>query len=630
MIKYSKLLVIVGIFWAFGCQNAIAEDHFWQQTNGPYGGLVQTLSIDSNGFVYAGGGLGGVFRSSNKGTVWEQISLGTTHLGISSIITDSDGHVYFSTRGDGIYRAGETFNSWEKINEGLTSLKVHSLGILPGGSLFVTTKDGLYKSSNHGDKWTNVSAINARSINAFRIHEDGLFIVSDSALLSYSSDGGENWHKIKEFENMSITSIAVGSDSNLYVGTSFGEVFHSKGYQGTWDLLTSFETKRSIKLLEIDPKGNLYVSWDGPWASGILGGFYSSSDNGINWRQFNTLDPSSILLTDDEIYIGTGEGIYHSEDNGTSWTRKNSGFISERVNDIVINQDDVLFAGSYGGVFRSDDNGNNWTEINNGLTDHGILDMAVSRTGDLFVGTYLSSIFRSTDNGNTWVNKSNGLPVRNNWIMSIEINSRNEIFAATTGHGVFRSTDNGDSWTPVNDGLADSTPYWTMAIASDDVIYVGSWRGAVFRSANNGLSWQKIETKNEIIDYFSSLAVDSKGRLYVGAANTGVYRYSERDHLWIQVNNGLEVPNIRSLTVDSKDIIFAGTTGSLDYSKYTGETVYKSVDMGANWILINSGLHHARIKALAINSKGFIFAGTWGGGVFRSVQPVSSQETADN
>ncbi|MGH7452726.1 MAG: T9SS type A sorting domain-containing protein, partial [bacterium] len=52
--------------------------------------------------------------------------------------------------------------------------------------------------------------------------------------------------------------------------------------------------------------------------------------------------------------------------------------------------------------------------------------------------------------------------------------------------------------------------------------------------------------------------------------------------------------------------------------------VFRSTDNGEHWTPINTGLTYAYVIALAINSKGYLFAGTDGGGVFRSVQPTTA------
>src|SRR5207249_2650015 len=61
--------------------------------------------------------------------------------------------------------------------------------------------------------------------------------------------------------------------------------------------------------------------------------------------------------------------------------------------------------------------------------------------------------------------------------------------------------------------------------------------------------------------------------------------------------------------INSSGDIFAGTPGG---------GVYRSTDDGDNWTLVDNGLTNTWVTALAINSSGDIFAATLGGGAFRS------------
>ena len=120
------------------------------------------------------------------------------------------------------------------------------------------------------------------------------------------------------------------------------------------------------------------------------------------------------------------------------------------------------------------------------------------------------------------------------------------------------------------------------------------------------------------------MIIDSENRLYYGAVEKGIFRYSFEDNNWIQLNNGLSNTTIRSLILINDTLFFAGTSGAKDYTDFLGDDMFRSLDKGENWVLLNTGLNHPRIKALAVNSKGILFAGTWGGGVYKSVFPVTN------
>ena len=76
---------------------------------------------------------------------------------------------------------------------------------------------------------------------------------------------------------------------------------------------------------------------------------------------------------------------------------------------------------------------------------------------------------------------------------------------------------------------------------------------------------------------------------------------------WVQTNGPQGGDGIAMASNAAGDV-FVGTQGG---------GVFRSTDDGATWTAVNNGLTGTNVRALAINSSGDIFAGTFGG-VFRS------------
>jgi len=146
---------------------------------------------------------------------------------------------------------------------------------------------------------------------------------------------------------------------------------------------------------------------------------------------------------------------------------------------------------------------------------------------------------------------------------------------------VYRSTDNGGSWTLANIGLT-STDVEALAVKGSNYhVFAGTHSimgkgGGMFRSTDNG------DTSTEQNGGFTAFDVNSVvispiGHIFAGAAG-GVFRSMNDADQWNDVSSGLLPPG------------------------------------GNVWAVATGG----------IASGGFAYAGTAGGGVFRSVQSTAA------
>lgn len=188
---------------------------------------------------------------------------------------------------------------------------------------------------------------------------------------------------------------------------------------------------------------------------------------------------------------------------------------------------------------------------------------------------------------------------------------------AGTNHAVFRSSDNGNTWS-----LSDLLHSYirSLTVAPDGFIYAASWSGSAgvngaHRSADNGGHWEDLGLRVEA----NEVAVNSKGHIFVGSLN-GIDRSVDGGANWTRSNVGLTNSSVYSVCIGPDDAIFAGTLGG---------GVYRSQDDGATWSHV--GLAGKTVRACAVTPDGSILVGDRGGtGVYRSVdngdtwQPVNA------
>lgn len=195
------------------------------------------------------------------------------------------------------------------------------------------------------------------------------------------------------------------------------------------------------------------------------------------------------------------------------------------------------------------------------------------------------------------------------------------VYAGSFGLGLFRSEDRGATWTKSGEGVAD--PFiLALATGKDGAIFAGTFRGGVFRSRDQGKSWQAINNGLKRLEVKSLLAVGDG--LYAGTSD-GVYRLAATDR-WAVVTTGLDDILVHALAFSSDGTLFAGTSGK-------GIVRFKAQSTGwirqQNALRDHEGMTENFIRVLTIDPHGGIYAGTFDGGVFLSVdggitwQPIS-------
>jgi ligand-binding sensor domain-containing protein len=127
----------------------------------------------------------------------------------------------------------------------------------------------------------------------------------------------------------------------------------------------------------------------------------------------------------------------------------------------------------------------------------------------------------------------------------------------------------------------------------------GTWGGNIYRNVNN--EWSLINEGMDVA-FIWGIEVTEFGYIFV-ATEKGIY-VNEGDDEWTLV--GLEEYDVRDIVFDSNGYLYAGTWGG---------GVFKSEDNGTSWTEINDGLVNLAINSLAVTSDDVLFAATFGTGI---------------
>jgi photosystem II stability/assembly factor-like uncharacterized protein len=416
---------------------------------------------------------GRIARTSDGGATWTEIvdALPGGSVFRALVIDPSDPAVVYGAFLNeplgigGMLKSSNRGTNWDRADSGLSVMDIRALTVDPVNRATVYTggRDGLFKSIDRGENWTKLADFQLPAPSFSPPIPPPPFGAGPALLRSLLVD----------FSNPNV----------LYAGTVRYNacaavdklLFKSVDGGVTWTDTFSPPNSgcRFANLLVMDPSNpnTLYSldSDDGDW-------LLKSNDGGAHWTTVadftSGLEAGLFSLAIDPqrpttIFAGVGDisdfkpgttatGLLKSTDGGR--TLINSGLRGNAVTVLAIHPSDssIMYAATEGvlttprgfrGLYKTSDGGSTWDAINDGL------------------GTLVET------------------PTR---ITALVINSVNPnvIYAASSGRGVLKSSNGGMSWSPFSDGLSN-LDVRLLAFAPDDshTLYAGTSSG-VFKIAD--------------------------------------------------------------------------------------------------------------------------------------------------
>jgi photosystem II stability/assembly factor-like uncharacterized protein len=315
-----------------------------------------------------------------------------------------------------------------------------------------TAGGGVWKTTNAGVSFTSIFDKYCQSIGALAIDQTNKNIV-------YVGTGESNMRN----------TVSIGD--GLYKTTDGGE---------NWTKLKGFDSSEHISKIIIDPKNAniLYVAVPGPlWSNSTSRGLYKSIDAGKTFSKIFymnektgcadiALDPSNteIIYASTWEFLrkpysfnsgGEGSGLYKSVDGGKTWKEMNKGLPKKPFGRAAItiapsepNKLVAILEAEKTGLYLSNDGGENWREqsaIVNVVSRPFYFSCLVidpKESNRIYRPGYGFSY--SDDGGNSFADGGGNVHADHH---ALWINPKytNQMFLGTDG-GVYMTTDRGASW----------------------------------------------------------------------------------------------------------------------------------------------------------------------------------------
>lgn len=632
-------------------------------------GRVHAIAIHptTTSTLYIGSAKGGVWKSTNSGTNWTNLTdtLPSQVVGCLTLDPNDPETIYFGTGEE--YFAGYTAS-----------------GV------------GIFKSTNGGATWTlfGNSTFAGRRINEIVINKDSggqTWVVSCDAGIYRTTNGGLTFVQTRSGlasglvihpTNPQILYCAIGNTN----GSSANGVYKSIDGGATWTLQAGVPSGTGVGRIELDlaksapdtvyamasnpsddtiqwiykttnggstwaATGKPTSAWGQCWYDMAIGVspvnpnvlyagdvyMYRSTNGGTSWSQMNLGHPDMHDVAfvpgfSDRVYIGQDAGLFYTSNGGTSWSHRNSNRGTKEYYEIEVHPTDPgkLIAGAQ----------DNSTQLRNGSNANFSLVIggdgfqgAYHRTNPLIMlGEYQNGgVSRSTNGGANWSSVFNGQNTdgRSNWNTPLIFDYATPDRAYIGTYRVWRSTSSGASgtWSAISPDLTGGGTLKEIAPApsTSSTIYTGSSDGRVYVTINDGLTWNLRTTglPNRSIGGF---AVDptTPSTAYVALQGYGskhVYRTTNAGTNWGVYDGNLPDAPVNGLTLNPlwPGMLFAASDVG----------VFMTRD-GVTWSPFGTGLPNTWVSGIRANgATGYLTIGTYGRGTWRTPLPANFQASGN-
>ena len=524
--------------------------------------------------VYVGAASGGVWKSSNGGTTFKPVfdKEAVQSIGAITIDPQSPKTIWVGT--------GE---AWTRNST--------SVG------------EGIYKSTDGGDSWTNMGLKNSERISKILVDPKNsntvyacvpgkLWSDSEDRGVYKTTDGGKSWNKILKGTNLS-TGCAMMSMNPQDSKVLFASL---------WDFRRKGWTFRSGGENPATPSGS---------------GFFQTSDGGTIWRELDeksaaglpakpwgriavTIAPSKPNVVYAMIE-STRSALFRSDDGGKTWDERDrsnwmvwrpfyfANLIVDPKNENKVYKPDLT-------LIMSDDGGKSFSGIGNGA--HGDFhDVWVNpENSDHLIAGDDGGVWYSYDGGNAWW-KGNNLPISQFYHVSVDQADPYHVFGGLQDNSVWM----GDSQYPggITNGrwenLFGGDGFWVFPDPADaNYVYAESQGGYIGRVNRFTLEGRPIKPQQNYGEgklRFNwntpiHMSPNEKGTIYIGAQ----FLFRSRDHgqTWDRISPDLTTNDPQKqkqeesggVTVDNSYAEMHTTIYSISESPRDGQTIWTGTDDG--------------------------------------------------
>jgi len=578
---------------------------------------------------YVGSSGGGLWRTTNDGVSWTPLTDFIASVGISGVVVSwADPNDIYILTGDGdsdlqgglvdqfdyernsagVYKSTDAGATWTKT--GILDTLVYlpfQLVMNPTNAnvLLAATSKGIYRTINGGNTWTR-ETVNPFFDVEYKPNTNRAYAAGINGAY-FSPDGGDTW-------NQAFLNIPLDNTMRL-----------------------------EIAVTPAAPNNVYLFAGCDSTDAGEFGGFYKSTDSGVNYMQLS--NSPNILGKDND----DGEDDYQqpfythcmavssanankvvtgavyswrSGDGGVTWVPADGPHPDHHM--IAYNPlNDDVYSCDDGGVYRSTDDGATWTSLVNNFEASQIYHLVGTEADPdyLLAGLQDNGVIQRTSTGSDF----DELLYLDGFMLAYAPNSLDTLYAGGNRE-IYRFRDggiDGDSITPLGPDDKEFFGNVLTHINDEDIVLAGF--SSIFKSFDQGDSWFNAGGSG---NWAMTSCPSNQNRMY--AAGGPGYTPSASGKVWVSNNHGLSWDSIHAnpgfpdFTSGTKitDIGVNPENSAQVFVTFGGFTdgikVYRSISTGSSWTDWSGSLPNVPINCIAVDHSQNVYVGTDIGVFYRS------------
>jgi photosystem II stability/assembly factor-like uncharacterized protein len=546
----------------------------------------------------------GIYRSKDGGGSWEKVLYVDNTTGAADLSIDvSNPRILYAGMwehrrfpwavksggpGSGLYKSTDGGDTWEQLTEGLPdTLGKVAIDVSPANPQRVFAnieaegkKGGVYRSDDAGETWSQVTSDRVTVARAWYyieifadpVDQNTVYVLN--APLLKSIDGGKSFRTISNpHGDQHHLWINPADNQNMILSNDGGACISFNGGD-SWSSQQNQATAQFYRV--ITDEQFPYKVYGGQQDNSAIEIPSRTRSGGITWKDWRSTagGESAFIAFDDPknpryVYGGSYQGNISVYDNKTgtykdimAYPVAGLGTLAKEMRyrfnwnaPIVAQPQDpsILYHGG-NVVLRSADGGDSWKEISQDLTrndttkqeaggypftnegaggeNYNTISYMVAsphQAGELWVGTDDGFVWRTTNDGANWENVTPP-NIGEVLINAIEVSPHdaNTAYLAVTNYkfndfrpGMYVTTDGGKTWTNRVNGIEDES--FVRVVREDHkqkgLLYAGTERG-LYVSFDAGLNWEALQLNlpvSPILDLTirdNDLVVATSGRAF--------------------------------------------------------------------------------------------------------------------